>query len=130
MDNPKQFELKGTEGTWHGREIQTDTADSTPMVDGGTGKPYILRQFEFAINPQVNKELKDKKIKVSRQELFNTHWPQIRTSLWSDGLVASTDVEPRVLVGKKAYKIILLCEPKLRTMVAERPTTLQQVFKH
>ena len=104
---------------WFGSQIQTE---ATPMIDSGIGRPLILRTFEFAIKPNQQR-------KVTKQELFNAHWPYIRTLIWSDGLVANTDVEPRVVVGKKRYRIFILCEPKFRTLVADKPKTLQEVFK-
>ncbi len=112
--------------SWGGAKIQTD---GVPMVDAGVGKPLILRTFEFAINQSKVQELKEKGIVVTQQEIFNTHWPQIRKIIWSDGLVASTDVDPRIVIGKKRYRIFILCEPKFRTLIAEKPKTLQEVFK-
>ena len=107
-------------------ELKTD---STPMVDAGTGKPLILRTFEFAFSPAFLLKAKAEHITVNKQQIFNFHWPQIRTIIWSDGLVASTDVDPRVIIGKKRYRIFLLCEPKFRNVVVDRPKTLQEIFK-
>lgn len=117
------------EGTWHGREVSTSADEGVQMVDSGVGKPYILRTFEFAIDPMVNEKMKKEKQVVDKQMLFNSHWPQIRILLWGDGLVANEDVPPRIVVGKKSYRIFVLCEPKFRTMVADKPQTLQEVFK-
>lgn len=109
---------KGQHQGWHGTEI---LSDATPMVDTGTGKALILRTFEFAVKPGM--------IVPSKQDLFNSHWGYIKSLIWSDGLVANTDVDPRVVIGKKRYRIFILCEPKFRTMIVERPTTLQDIFK-
>ncbi len=110
------FGVKAKED-WYGRDLQTN---SDPLIDSGTGRPMIIRQFQFVFNPNL-------KQKPTKQDLFNSHWPQMKIMLWGDGLVANTDVEPRMIVGKRKYRIFLLCEPKLRTMVAERPLTLQQL---
>jgi len=113
-----EFNADDGSGKWEGKELGFK---SDPLTDPGIGKPMILRYFEFVFKPGL-------KEKPTKQQLFNYHWPQIRTILWGDGLVANTDVDPRVKVGRKKYKIILLCEPKFKTMVADRPQTLQQLF--
>lgn len=109
---------------WYGASLQTE---GTPMVDSGTGRALILRVFDFAFKPGLEQ-------KPSKQQLFNAHWSHIKTLIWSDGLVANTDVDPRVVIGKKRYRIFILCEPRLnknhiREAVVDRPTTLQEVFK-
>lgn len=116
---------------WYGQSLQTD---GTPMVDDGTGRALILRTFEFAFNPLVIKQLKEKKVSVTKQDLFNYHWPHIKSLIWSDGLIANTDVDPRVVLGKKRYRIFVLCEPKtnkngIKETVIDRATDLQTIFK-
>lgn len=111
------FEIQDKE-KWYGEQVE---AKSDPLVDSGTGKLIMLRQFEFAFKPGM-------KEKPNKQQLFNQAWPMIRPLLWSDGFVASNDVDPRVIVGKKGYKIILLCEPRLRRVVHDTAKTLQQVL--
>ena len=120
MDTPNQaFEIDDKDGKWHAEEL---SVDSQPLVDSGTGKPLIIRQFDFTFQAKL-------KQRPTKQQLFNEAWPLIRPLIKYDGLVASTDVDPRVLVGRKGYKIILLCEPKFGVMVADKPRTLQQVLK-
>lgn len=116
------------DNTWYGQSLETD---KTEMVEPGTGKPYILRIFDFAINPSIYKELKEKKVKPTKQDLFNYHWPHLRTLLWADGLVANEDCPPRVEVsrGGKKYRIFLLCEPKFRNIVVDKMQTLQEILK-
>lgn len=111
---------------WDAFKIATD---GVPMVDDKTGKPLILRMFEFKIDYKKLKQIEQKGITMDKQMIFNSHWPQIRSVIWADGLVASTDVDPRVVIGKTRYRIFLLCEPKFRMMVNETPTDLQTVFK-
>jgi len=117
--------MNDTKDKWHGAQLGVE---GIPLVDAGVGKPLILRVFEFAINPVKVKELKEKGIIVSKQEIFNTHWPQIKMQIWGDGLVANEQVDPRVIIGKKRYRIFILCEPKFRNIVVDKPRTLQQVF--
>lgn len=121
----QKAEISTQEGNWTGQELQTE---STPLVDPGSGRKLILRMFEFTINPQKVKEIKAKKIKLDKQQLFNMHWPQIKTMIWGDGLVANRDVDPRVIIGRKNYRIFVLCEPKFGTMVADKTKTLQELL--
>ena len=114
-----------TMSNWDAFKVATD---GVPMVNDGSGKPLILRVFEYGIDPVKVKEIAEKKIVVNQQQIFNQHWAQIKSLIWSDGLVASTDVPPRVVMGKTRYRIFILCEPKFRVMVADRPKTLQEVF--
>lgn len=113
---------KQNNNDWYGATLQTD---GTPMVDAATGRPLFLRTFEFAMKP-----LPEGTAHPTKQQLFNAHWAHIRTLIWSDGLVANTDVDPRVVIGKKRYRIFVLCEPRFRQVVIDRPTTLQAVFKN
>lgn len=121
MNNNKLEELKNKDTGWHGATIETPT---TPMVDSGTGRPLVLRPFRFA-----KKEDVWAKMTPSNQELFNFHWPQMKAMIWGDGLVANTDVAPRVVIQKKAYTIFVLCEPRFRQMMIDKPRTLQEILK-
>lgn len=110
---------------WFGSTIETPT---TPMVDNGTGRPLILRTFEFAIRPGQLR-------RPTEQELFNAHWEHIKTAIKFDGLTANTDVDPRVVIGKKRYRIFILCEPRMNSQgvketVIEKAKSLQDVFKN
>ncbi len=114
-------ELDNTDTGWHGATIETPT---TPLVDSAKGRPLILRPYRF-----------EKKLEVwalrtpSNQELFDFHWPQMKQMIWADGLVANTDITPRVVIQKRAYTIFILCEPRFRNVVIERPRTLQEVLR-
>ena len=122
-----QYEIQDKQ-KWTGQEV--GVSSDTPLVNDGSGKPYIIRQFEFHFNPETVRKIRNKQIPApTRQELFNSNWRQMQSTLWGDGLIVAQEVEPRVIVGKKRYKIILLCEPRFKTMVAERPKTLQEITK-
>lgn len=113
---------------WYGKQV--DVNSDVPLVDEGKGSPYIVRQFEFVFSPETLQKIREKKIPApTKQELFNSNWRQIQVMLWSDGLVAAQESEPRMIIGKKRYKIILLCQPRQRVMVADRPKTLQEITK-
>lgn len=112
---------------WYGQQVE---AKSKPLEDEGRGKPYIIRQFDFSFDPAMLQKVKEKKIAFpTKQQLFNQSWGAIRPIIWGDGLVANEDIEPRVLIGKKGYRIVLLCEPKFGAMVVDKPQLLQNVLK-
>lgn len=130
----KSFETQTNEGDWYGREVTTGLDDGVKMVDSGTGKEMVLRVFEFKKDKRTQKEMQAKGISVTKQMLFEYHWPQIKSTIWGDGLIENRDVEPRVMINKGSYKIVVLCEPSLgphgiRSTVIQKPTTLQEVFK-
>jgi len=113
---------------WTAQELGVNS--NVPLVDAATGRQQIIRKFEFAVSPFILQKIKQKKIPTpTRQELFNSHLQQMRTELWKDGLVPREDIPPSVVVGRKRYKIVLVCEPRLGVAVIERPKTLQDITK-
>src|SRR6185436_18925185 len=122
-----EFELDTGDTKWRAQELGVNS--NVPLVDEGKGSKYILRRFEFKFNPQFVKDLKDGKTKLDKQDLFNSNWRQIEITLWGDGLIPRKDIEPRVLIFKKHYQIILLCEPRMGVMVAEKARTLQELTR-
>lgn len=115
---------------WYGQQVGVNS--DVPLVDAGTGVTYVLRQFEFAFDPEMLRKIKQKKIPVpTNQDLFNSNWNQIRIMLWTDGMVAVQENEfpPRIIVGKRKYKIILVCQPRAKVMVADKVNTLQDILK-
>lgn len=117
------FSVQAEEG-WQGQEIH---AKSTPLIDPGTGKAVIIRVFEFSKNPEFKADL-------SQQEIFNLHWGQIKTLLWSDGLEANKDIEPRVVHKDLKYQIFITCVPRLRHGIRETlldiPQKLGEMLKN
>lgn len=119
-DNISTFGVQAGDNSWVGEQISTQ---SDPMIDPGVGKPYVLRTFEFSKNPEF-------KGKINKQEIFNKHWRQISTILWGDGLVPVEDINPRVEFTKNGnYRIFILAEARLNTLVVDKPKTLQQILK-
>ena len=114
---------------WQGHEVAVDSG--IPLFDEGKGVVRIVRQFEFRFDPVILREIADKKRpRPTEQELFNSNWNQIRITLWGDGLraIEEADSPPKIVIGKYKYKIIIVCEPRLGVMVAEKPQTLQEIL--
>ena len=114
---------KSGEGDWYGQQAQTE---SQPLVDSGTGVPVIMRFFEFKANPENLR-----RDKPTKQELFNSHYQQIKITLWADGLQALESIEPAVILSKKkdSYRIMVTCIPKEGVALNETTQTLQQLIK-
>ncbi len=90
-----------TDKDWYGQQL---VSNEVPLIDPGEGKPIILRDFRFRMVPNF--------LIPTPQMLFNNHWPYIKDRLWADGLEANEDYPPRVVIGKFAYRIFILCEVK------------------
>lgn len=95
MANQKSTDNKD----WYGQQL---VSDDVPLIDPGEGKAIILRDFRFAMVPNA--------IIPTPQMLFNAHWPYIKERLWADGLEVNEDHPPRVVIGKFAYRIFIVCE--------------------
>lgn len=113
----------GTE-KWQSQEFSTQ---SDPLIDPGTGKPYIIRFFEFKFDVSMLHKLKEHKIPVpNNQELFNSVWPQIRVMLWGDGLVAVQEAElpPKIVIEKRKFKVAIVCQAKFGNTIIDKVRTL------
>ena len=114
------FGVKTENENWHGTDLR---AKSTPIMDPGVGKPLIIRSFEFSRNPEF-------KGTITKQDLFNMHWRQLRVMLWGDGLVPREDINPRIeFMRNNKYRIFITCEPRLGTFVQESPQTLNKLLQ-
>ena len=114
----QQFKTEGGVDQWYGQEV---AAKSDPLIDVGTGKPLVIRLFNFKKNPEV-------KNYPSKQDVFNAHAKQIRDFLWKDGLVAREDHDPRIMFTNDGYRIAILCEARLGVMWMDKPRTLQDIL--
>lgn len=119
----QQFTTTDGKYGWFGQEVEVH---SDPLIDSGSGKPVIIRMFEFAANPEILKQEKP-----TKQQLFDNHAAQIRSFLWRDGLQPYEGVSPKVSTSKKRekYRIFVACEPKPGVVLLERPKKLQDLTK-
>lgn len=123
LEDHKNFEFEIKEGneTWKGHDLEVT---SDPLIDSGTGKPYVIRSFEFSRNP-------DPKVKLpSKQALFNAHAKQIEHFLWKDGLRPREDISPKVLISKdrKRYKIGVVAEARTGIAFVDKPMNLKDIL--
>lgn len=108
---------------WYGQQV---TTTSDPLADLGTGQAAIIRTFEFKANPEVLK-----REMPTKQQLFDNHAAQIKLFLWKDGLEPIDTVEPRIVLSKNKdnYRIYVGCKAKAGVIIADTPTTLQDLVK-
>lgn len=96
---------------WNAQEVSTE---SDPIDDPGIGEKYVIRKFDFAFNPETAKAIRNKKLAPpTKQDLFNSVWPQLRIMLWGDGLYAveEADLPPKMTIGKKKFSVVIVCQP-------------------
>ncbi len=95
---------------WMGADLE---AKANPITEDPGGDPRLIRQFWFDFNPEKIHNIQHKWEKPpTTQDLFNAHVKQIEVMLWTDGLEYDTDFQPRVVVGKKRYKIVIVAKPR------------------
>ncbi len=119
----QSFRTQDEKHTWEGQDIEVK---GDPLVNDNTGRPIILRVFEFQANPVTLK-----KMRPNKQELFNSHAMQIKTMLWGDGLQVVKEVPPKIIISKKKdrYQIFVTCELKTGVSLLEQTQTLQDLLK-
>lgn len=110
------------EDKWHGQEVEVQ---SDPLIDTGSGRPIILRHFEFKANPEAFA------VMPTAQDLFTCHAKQIEMFLWKDGLEPIKTISPRIIMSKKKdhYRIFVTCQAKIGVAVLDKPQTLQDLIK-
>lgn len=90
---------------WDAQEIETK---STALVDDGSGKPIILRKFDFELSPSIPKEHLPSKL-----QLLQFHKSKVIAFLWKDELEL---VQEMKLVfdkkNKRKFYIFATCQPK------------------
>lgn len=106
--------------------VDSVEAQSTTRLedDIGSGDAAIIRMFEFAMNPEVFKQ-----VPPTKQELFNAHHKGIEMALYRDGLKILDGVNPRLVVNeaKGRYQIFVGAKPRKGYLLQEKPQTLTQI---
>jgi len=102
---------------WEGQEVQTD---ETPLMNDGSGRPIILRVFDFDLPPLKPEEL------PTSEQLLNAHNTKLTAFLWRDELVPIQDFKLVFSKDKKHFRIFATCQAKLGSTILEKPQLLQQ----
>lgn len=119
----ESFKTVGAPHVWEGQELEVK---SDLLVDNLNSGAVILRSFYFKANPEAMK-----RDRPTKQRIFDTHWPQLRVMLYSDGLEAFEGIEPKIIIPKKRdeYKIFIACIPRKGVVLDQKPLTLQEIMK-
>lgn len=129
MDKFKIIGQNDKSEDWNKEQIDVDP---TRVQQDVKDDPRIIREFIFAFNPATVKLINEHKMEtISRQGLFNSHAKQIEIMLWGDGLVFDTEFEPRLVIGKKKYKIVIVCKARKGVLLGrgDDPKSLSEALK-
>ena len=101
---------------WEGQSVETET---TPLMNDDSGKPIIMRVFEFKLPPLKPEEL------PTAQQVIDAHKTKLTGFLWRDELVPIQDFKCIFSKDKSHFRIFATCQAKQGSNILERPLTLQ-----
>jgi len=109
--------------TWESEEIEA-VSNTKLEDDDGTGNKYILRMFQFGINPEAFKNNPP-----TPQQIFNSHLKGIEAMLWADGLEIFYEVEPRLVFSKRKthYQIFVTAKANKSNLILQDSSTLKEL---
>jgi len=87
-----------------------------------TGKPIIMRRFEFKFPPDIEQFPTEK-------ELAEFQMLNIEPFLWRDELVLIDELRVNINKKEKTYDIFAPCQPRRGSELREKLQTLQDVIK-
>lgn len=102
-------------------EADHQETDAVPLIDGGTGKPIILRTFEFQIAP-------NEKVPTNEQ-LIEAHKSKITMFLWKDELVLIQELKVVKSKDQHHFRIFATCQPRAGSSIIAEPQLIQNVMK-
>ena len=122
---PKKFKLTEEKATnapvekieWEGEQIETE---AQPLVNDGSGRPIILRAFEFSLPPNVAE-------RPNKQQLLEFHKSKITAFLWKDELVPIQDFRLVYSKDQNHFRIFVTCQAKAGATFLETPQLLQNI---
>lgn len=91
---------------------------SDALIDNGSGRPIILRSFQFGLPTGIPNDSIP-----SSQEIIKFHWKKLEVFLWKDGLEMIE--EPRVVFDTKnklKFTIFTTCQAKKGTVFSYKDT--------
>ena len=102
---------------WYGREDQTE---ENLLHDESKGEPIVIRNFEFALNP-------DLKHKPTKEQILTPEYiKHLQTLLWADSL--RLVLEPRVQITKDKILVSVPCQARTGATIMEQPKYLQELL--
>ena len=115
MTKKKTFKIQDT-NEWEGADMQTD---SVPLANDGSGKPIILRTFDFDLPPLEKENF------PTKQQLLDFHYSKIIAFLWRDELVPCQKLKLMFSKDKKHFRIFATCQAKVGSNILEVPELIQ-----
>lgn len=107
---------------WNASQVQTP---ETRIEDAGSGRPIILRQFDFKYDPTL-------KGRPTKEQILTEDYKRyLNTLLWADELELVQ--EPKVVFEDKGFKVFAVCQARKGSMLphyANKPLPLQEVLAH
>jgi hypothetical protein len=95
---------------WHGQEIDT----SQKIEDPGTGRPIILRTFDF----DLPKDIPSNQL-PNKTQLMTFHRSKIIAFLWKDELELIQ--EPKIVkINRRKFKIFAVCQAKKGSIISQQ----------
>lgn len=104
---------------WEAQEMNAEV--STPLVDDGSGKPVILRRFQFQFPPNLPH-------KPTKKQILEYHKDKLNIFLWKDELELVQT--PKVRVHTNGYDIFATCVAKKGSLLSykHKPQLLQHAI--
>lgn len=118
IDDHVKSRIVSTDGQFEGNEVEVQ---SDPLIDKESGRPIVLRTFEFKKSADFDK------LNPTKQELFNAHEKQLRIFLWKDGLEPVESMPPRIVHKDDTYIIFVTCQAKQGVVIVENPLNLSAI---
>lgn len=95
--------------------------EAKPLVNEGSGKPIILRTFEFKLPPTMDMP-KD-------TDILDAHRSRITIQLWKDELVPIMEFKVIKDQKKHSFKIFATCQAKAGSVILDKPQLLQNIIR-
>src|SRR3990167_725739 len=103
-------------------DIMEAETESVPLVNPATGKPVIIRRFEYDVPPYTIDW-------PTEEEIRYIHQKSIEKFLYKDELKLFDELRVIIHKDKNKFEIFAPCEPLTSSYIVEKPHTLQEIIK-
>ncbi len=103
-------------------EMMEAETESVPLVNPATGKPVIIRRFEYKA-PDYTIDW------PSEEDIKYIHQRSIEQFLYKDELKLFDELRVIIHKDKNTFEIFAPCEPLTSSYIEEKPNTLQEILK-
>ena len=115
----KTKEVPVDNSDWYGASLETD---KTLLTNDGSGKPIILRTFDFDLPPIKPSEF------PTKQQLIDFHKTKITAFLWRDELVPIQKLKLIFSKNKLHFRIFATCQAREGSVILEEPELIQNTL--